>query len=180
MGRIRTLKRKEELTSIIVDVGLWQTFEMVNTKMNDADDDKERYNACKNQIKFRRQCLQQYLPEDKGFTFTEKGGKPKNWTVLRDHLNKFISAAISTPSSKSCTRTPDNEHCTVPLLTGKTVDHVYNNEEGSKTIYSGKVISQVPGFPSSYNIKYEGDEAIYSYKLVDDYKEGNLTIVVDN
>ena len=42
MGRIRTLKRKEELTSIIVDVGLWQTFEMVNTKMNDADDDKER------------------------------------------------------------------------------------------------------------------------------------------
>jgi hypothetical protein len=179
-SRMRTLKRKEDLTSIIVDAGLWQTFEMVESKMNDADDDKERYNACKNQIKFRRQCLQQYLPEDKGFTFTEKGGKPKHWKVLRDHLNKFISAAICTPMSKSCTKTPDNEHFTVPLLTGKTVDHSYNDEDDSQTIYRGQVISQVPGFPSWYNIKYEGDEAIYSYKLVDDYKEGNLTIVVDN
>ena len=105
-------------------------------------------------------------------------------TDLHQHilllLNKFISAAICTPMSKSCTKTPDNEHFTVPLLTGKTVDHSYNDEDDSQTIYRGQVISQVPGFPSWYNIKYEGDEAIYSYKLVDDYKEGNLTIVVDN
>ena len=52
--------------------------------------------------------LQQYVKEDKGFTFTEKG-KEKPWTVMRDHLTKFITAALQCPTSKSCSKTPDDE-----------------------------------------------------------------------
>ena len=44
-------------------------------------------------------------------------------------------------------------------------------------MYTGKVIGQVPGFPHWFNIKYDDDEAVYSYKLVEDYRDGNLEIV---
>ncbi|XP_076101763.1 uncharacterized protein LOC143071391 [Mytilus galloprovincialis] len=37
---------------------------------------------------------------------------------------------------------------------------------------------KVPGFPSWYNIKYAGDLAIYTYKLLEDYKKGDLRIIV--
>ena len=45
-----------------------------------CEDDKERFLACKNQIKFRRTVLQQFHAEDRGFTFTEKK-KDKHWTL---------------------------------------------------------------------------------------------------
>ncbi|KAH3801554.1 hypothetical protein DPMN_155208 [Dreissena polymorpha] len=41
-----------------------------------------------------------------------------------------------------------------------------------------KIISQVPGYPSWYNVKYVREPAIYSYKLMDDCMEKNLTIVL--
>ena len=37
---------------------------------------------------------------------------------------------------------------------------------------------QVPGFKDWFNIKYLEDNAIYTYKLMDDLKEGTLKIVV--
>ena len=99
--------------------------------------------------------------------------------IWRDHLRKFINAALSCPTSKSCTKTPDNENITVPLLTGKRVHHTFNESHDiSDTTYSGTVISQVPGFPSWYNIVYDDDPVVYSYKLVDDYNAGNLSIIV--
>ena len=75
-------------------------------------------------------------------------------------------------------RSNSEDIVSIPLLKGKSVIHYYS--EGDERVpYRGTVISQVPGFPSWFNIKYDGDSAIYSYKLVDDYKEGNLEIVVE-
>jgi len=37
---------------------------------------------------------------------------------------------------------------------------------------------QLPGYPKWYNVEYIGDEAIYSYRLMDDYILGDLTIVL--
>ena len=42
----------------------------------------------------------------------------------------------------------------------------------------GKVLSQVPGLCRWYNIKYDDDEAVYTYKLQDDLKNGDLDIIV--
>ena len=46
------------------------------------------------------------------------------------------------------------------------------------TVDVGRVIGQVPGFPEWYNIKYDNDPAIYTYKLQEDYKRGDLKIIV--
>lgn len=37
---------------------------------------------------------------------------------------------------------------------------------------------QVPGYPDWYNICYEGDEAVHTYKLMEDYQEKNLEVIV--
>ena len=63
-------------------------------------------------------------------------------------------------------------------LVGKRVKHKFLNEKNGKPeLYSGYVISRVPGYKSWYNIKYDGDPIIYSYQLQKDYKDGDLTIL---
>lgn len=37
---------------------------------------------------------------------------------------------------------------------------------------------EVPGYPSWYNIMYEDDDAIYTFELLTDWREGNLKVVV--
>ena len=39
-------------------------------------------------------------------------------------------------------------------------------------------ILQVPGYPDYYNIVYDRDIAVYVYKLLEDYKAGDLKVLV--
>ena len=53
------------------------------------------------------------------------------------------------------------------MLQGRDYDH-------------GKVISVVPGYTqyyNMYNIKYDEDQAIHRYILLDDYRSGDLKIL---
>ena len=171
------VKRKEDLTCIIVDAGLWQSQAKVFEKMNECTTNREKHEACKKQIQFRREVLNQFVEGDKKFAFTEQG-KPKPWEIVRDHLFKFIDAALSVGAGQSIQKvTQDQDSISIPLLIGKTVNHSFASEGMDKVSYLGRVISQVPGFPDWYNITYENDDAVYSYRLVDDYREGNLEIV---
>ena len=38
--------------------------------------------------------------------------------------------------------------------------------------------TQVPGYPTWYNIIYDGDSDLYSYELLKDYAAGDLIILV--
>jgi len=70
----------------------------------------------------------------------------------------------------------------MPILIGKRIRHTFN--EGD---FDGKVISTVPGFPDSYNVIYDNElddegnitdqTAIYTYKLLDDYRAKKLEII---
>lgn len=60
-----------------------------------------------------------------------------------------------------------------PMLVEKRIKHSFDNG-----VYSGRVVSVVPGFPKWFNVKYDNDPAIYAYPQQEDYNKGNLTIVV--
>lgn len=45
-------------------------------------------------------------------------------------------------------------------------------------IYLNHFYFQVPGYPAWYNIVYIGDEAVYTYQLMKDYKEGGLKLTI--
>jgi len=62
-------------------------------------------------------------------------------------------------------------------LVGKRIDQQFN-ESGKLVTYSGRVVSQVPGFIEWYNIVYDDEpETVYTYKLLDDMKNGDLSLV---
>lgn len=91
---------------------------------------------------------------------------------LTENLKKFIQDAAEGPLEE---RTNHKN----PLFVGKKIIHKFNEGE-----WPGRVISVVKGFPDFYNVVYDCDlndqsnpVAIYTYKLKDDYKEGNLRIV---
>ena len=64
------------------------------------------------------------------------------------------------------------------LLVGKRVVH-YFEEDGTRQGYSGLVTGLVPGTITWFNISYddEGEDEIYTFELLDDYREGDLEIL---
>ena len=97
----------------------------------------------------------------------------KKSVELKEQLLELIHAAQCVDTSE-CISTQEKEN--IPFLAGKRVSHVF--KDGA--VYTGKVIGSVPGFPSWYNIVYDGeDEHVYTYRLVDDYKDGNLEILIE-
>lgn len=58
----------------------------------------------------------------------------------------------------------------------KKIEHKFSDG----VVYKGNVISVVPGFPHWYNVQYENDSAVYAYNLFEDYKNGDLKIIIDS
>jgi len=51
------------------------------------------------------------------------------------------------------------------------------NEGGEIRGYTGRVISQVPGFSNWCNIVYEEGDTVYTFQLMEDYTNGDLEIM---
>ena len=58
-------------------------------------------------------------------------------------------------------------------LTWKNIKHKFDDGIGD----SGKVISQVSGYPAWHNVVYDNDESVYLYQLRTDLEVGDLTIL---
>nr|XP_038956659.1 Y-linked testis-specific protein 1-like [Rattus norvegicus]XP_038956660.1 Y-linked testis-specific protein 1-like [Rattus norvegicus]XP_038956661.1 Y-linked testis-specific protein 1-like [Rattus norvegicus] len=62
-------------------------------------------------------------------------------------------------------------------MVGRAVEHKFEGKHGSKDIWRGVVLAQVPIMKDSFYITYEKDPLLYIYQLLDDYAEGNLRII---
>ena len=185
-SRKRKFERKKELTEVIIDAGLWQNATDVEEKLQQCSSDAERFRALCKQIRFRQEVLQQDPQGRKDVFVTSRkdstSGKSKNkhWTEVKDNLMFLIDSAAAVSSSQTVSRCAQEKR-SIPLLCGKKIRHKFESVEGGEEqICIGTVISQVPGFPAWYNVIYEDDDAVYSYRLIDDYKEGNIEIVIGN
>ena len=64
------------------------------------------------------------------------------------------------------------------MLVGRRVRHYFIDKEGDRAPSEGRVISTVPGYGDWFNIKYLDDDAIYTYKLLEDMEKGDLEIII--
>ncbi|VDI69835.1 Hypothetical predicted protein [Mytilus galloprovincialis] len=95
--------------------------------------------------------------------------------AILDEIEGLIVDAGDGPGEERSSRN-------IPLFVGKRVSHAFNDGK-----WKGHVISVVKGFPDFYNIVYDTDmtdvgdtssaSAIYTYKLKEDYRNGNLEII---
>ena len=91
---------------------------------------------------------------------------PLSVEEIKQNLTTFIYTALSKHTEEEL------DPCQ-PLLVVKHVSHIFSGCE-----YRGQVISVVPGFSKWYNIVYDGELAVYTYTLQDDYFNGSITIMI--
>ena len=166
LKKIKQLQKKQNMTNDIMYFGLWQSHEQVSQHLMEISKNTEKITAVKAQLNFRKNVLKQ-VPSDKClFAFS---ADKKKFTVAQ------LEANLNTLISESKTSTCTNERMTVnkPLLVGKWIEHKFANN----IWYKGKVLSVVPGFVEWYNVKYEGDSAVYVFKLHEDYAAGDLQML---
>ncbi len=166
--RIKLAQQREDLTSDIIYYGLWQSIHQMESALIEIDDDTECMEAIKKQLQFRKTVLEQ-VADKTLFQVGSKGGGPKYKKFTLDELKRNLSTLI-TMSLRGPTL--EEEIQGKPLLVGKHVRHTF--EEG---VWKGYVIGTVPGYPAWYNIYYGRNKKVYSYKLQDDYAEGDLEIL---
>ncbi|KAK6180549.1 hypothetical protein SNE40_012682 [Patella caerulea] len=167
------VQRAECMTNDVCYYGLWQTVDQINEGMDKlSGNDKELRCALQTQLKFRKSVLHQKHSDKQIFNLSKKepGGKYRKLSVkeLKDNLCELVKTALDT-GSKSEVSAYD-----VPLLVNKRILHKF--ADGQE--YPGYVINVVPGFPQWYNVKFDNDDAIYSYNLHEDYKKGDLKLSV--
>ena len=164
----KVIKEKETLTIEIVLQGLWQSVADVDHKLFTLHSETAKRKALQTQLKFRKIVLQQAHNDKEVFTFSKKGVGQFNSSRLRSNLLKLIDASESEVLSHSVD---------IYQLVGKIVDHMFIENEQEVT-YQGKVISQVSGFPSWYNVVYEKEpDIVYTFNLDEDLSNGDLKIV---
>ena len=163
----KILLEKERLTNEIVVTGLWQTPDQVEGELSKLRTEKAKKDALKSQLKFRKTVLQQEYP-DKGVYNFSKGRVQYSSKTLRENLLHLVHAAHNSP-------TP-NTDITISLV-GNSIEHRFVEDEKFVT-YSGRIVSQVPGFPDWFNVVYDKEPGIvYTFKLMEDYRNGDLKIL---
>ena len=160
------MKEKEDLTKKVLHFGLWQSISKITEKLKDLNQ-KEKVEALQSQLRFRQKVLGQVSTEKGIFSFSAKNayGKYKKHSVarLQDNLIKLVTASVESAGDETETGVK---------LVGKRVFHRFSEGE-----WAGQVISVVPGFPELYNIRYDDDDSLYTYQLLEDYRAGDLRIV---
>ena len=119
---------------------------------------------------FRKNVLKQKHRDPKLYYSSRKGPDGKNLAIHMDELKQNVITLIQDSLQVPIAERHEEG---IPSLVGINVKHKFS--DGIKHI--GCVISVVPGFSDWYNIKYDGDIAIYAYNLCKYYKEGDLELL---
>ena len=130
--------------------------------------------ALKAQLRFRKTVLQQSSEDKDIFKFSKKGRGQFNSSELRDNLIKLLEAAKALLTGKSHDQCADQRD--LSYLVGKHIKHKFS-EDGQFVIYSGRIISQVPGFPNWFNVVYNREpNVVYTFNLSEDLENGDLSL----
>lgn len=171
----KRLGKALKLSQQVTGLGLWQSGEDIGEGLRRLPTESEKVEALRAQISFRKEVLRQSAPagDRRVFIFSEKGKK-----FASEALIKNLTSLIEEPFRQGAVLTdPALSDDTIPALVGKRVEHTFI-EDGEEVCYKGRVINVVPGFPTWYNIVYEGSHVhIYSYELLDDWRDGCLRIL---
>lgn len=165
------LQRDESLTNLICFYGLWQSASQVDEGLEILPNDAEKKSSGI-LTEISKTVLKQKHAIKGLFYFSRKlpTGKYEKFTLteLKD-IKTLVHCTLATPTHEIASEG-------IPLLVNKKIEHKFSDG----VVYKGNVISVVPGFPHWYNVKYENDSAVYAYNLFEDYKNGDLKIIIDS
>ncbi|XP_065887842.1 uncharacterized protein [Dysidea avara] len=165
----KEIKEKESLTKQISSAGLWTTKEEVHKGLDKMRTKKEKQDALKLQIKFRKRVLCQSTDDQAVFHFSHNH-KPFTNSELLHNLFKLLSLdnGQSVLTSRDVKEDPE-------LLIYRRVEHRFNCD-GKLLWYKGTVL----GFnkvTNEFRILYDDEEEECTFQLLEDLERDDLRIV---
>lgn len=127
------VQKLEKTTTEMLFYGLWQNPSQVEQELSEIKSVKEKEEALKSQLRFRRDVFKQVSARKDVYAFSKSiNGKRHQLTVeeLKDNVVYLIGNSYNTP--------PEREH----FLVGKHISHKWIENEEPKW-FAGRVISQV-------------------------------------
>ena len=117
--KTKELKTKEDLTLRVQQFGLWTTYEEMHTSLKNMSSKKEKINALKLQINFRKKVLGQVHTDKTVFQFSANRRQ-----LSVEQLAQNLSLLFSTGSSpqKLCL---DNLQRDPELLIYRRIEHLF-------------------------------------------------------
>ena len=171
--RQKQFEKKEDLTKNIMYYGLWQSPAEIDEKLSTIKTQKEKLEALKVQINFRKSVLEQPVSDKHLLQFSSKETGNFSVAQLTENVKALVEGAHLIVANR-CNSAEGGTH----MLVGKRVQHRFVDENEEIVWYGGDVISQVPGFPEWFNITYDDDPAVYSYQLLKDLESGDLKLEI--
>lgn len=132
------VRKQEQTTNEIVIHGLWQTELEIDNMLASYETEKEKTEAVKVQLKFRKEVLLQTLENKQIFNFTKavegkKSRKSLDSNQLSTNLKTLVRQSLVKDAEMNETR---------HILVERRVRHRFKKQEGHEW-YPGKIISQV-------------------------------------
>ena len=135
--REKQLKEKEKLTNDLMLHGLWQSEPDILQGLAKLDSKRDKLNALKTQLNFRKKVLEQQHHNKEVFFFSKK---KKQLTVDELTQNLVILVKPLTQASLQSASQQSNE-----TLIGKRIRHRWIDSDGSEQWYLGSILSIVSG-----------------------------------
>ena len=167
--REKQLKEKEKLTNDLMLYGLWQSEPDILQGLAKLDSKRDKLNALKTQLNFRKKVLEQQHHNKEVFFFSKK---KKQLTVDELTQNLVILVKPLTQASLQSASQQSNE-----TLIGKRICHRWIDSDGSEQWYLGSILSIVSGTDDWFNVKYDVEGEILSLNLLLDVERGDLEFI---
>lgn len=165
----KEVREKEELTKRLAPFGLWTTTTEVDQGLGVLKTTKERQEALKLQINFRRKVLGQ-AHQDKNLFYFSHNRKPLSDNQLKlnlfrllpqmDHVQQYIN--------------PEEIASDPDLLIYRCIEHQFDYE-GELKWFCGTVLGYNKD-TQEYRVQYDNEDEIYSFTLLDDIKNNELHV----
>lgn len=173
-ARIQRKKQqeKEKLTKDIDAIGgLWMNSDDVRMGLGKIDKNTAKVKALKVQLNFRQKVLQQNCTDKSLFKFSQNR---KQFTIgqLTSNLLKLLEDSSTT---STCETIPSTQEILLnpQLLVGKKIKQRFV-EDGKLVWYEGTVLQLLE--TEEFEVKYDDDDDVYCFSLLDDIKNGDLLI----
>ena len=164
-------KEREKMITIckqICKLGIYRTKEDISINLAKISSENKKKEALKMQIRFRLVILKQSFPDKSVYHFS-KGGKQLKSGDLAKNLTKLIEAAPKPFNEIEILYNPK-------LLVGIQIRHRFMNEDGSLEWFDGLVINLISEV--TYEVIYNDENEVYQFELLEDYREGDLQLIL--
>lgn len=165
----KEIREKENLTKQIQKVSLWTTEIEVEAGLAKLRTAKQKCDALKLQLKFRKKVLCQTHPDKTVFMFSHQK-KAYTLAELKSNVLKLLCAPETQQPLSAEELAHDPE-----LLIYRRIEHQFHTEDGLEW-FRGTVLGYC-NESAEYRVVYDDEEEEYSYPLLQDMANGEVRVV---